>query len=182
MTCYFKAAASIELAVNGKLDVGGLISNVTEQVADDLKNLTDTAGDALKAFGKSFLGHLGIDRFEDAREFDLNNFTFKRNFDIEIPPLPQVDLSLSLNDLDVYVELDTTIDAAATLTIPLFKSNTNFGVEVSQDLQVGFIATVDLILDVKGGLDLRTGFHLKVDRDLGFKLALFSQNVSSIIL
>ena len=91
-------------------------------------------------------------------------------------------LEFKLQELDLYMLLDTEVSAEATLTIPLYVSQTPVGISLGPDLEVGVFVTLDLILSVGGAVSLRSGFHLRVDETMGFKLALFSRDVSDVYL
>lgn len=182
VTCYVKAAATAELAVNGTFDVGDMIKNVTGQIKEEFKNLTETTRSSIKAWAGNIVDEL-FDGELDSDDFSFDNFTIDKDFDIDIPPLPEVNLLFQLDHLELYMLVDTTIAAGATLTIPLYKSQTPLGLFVpNSDMEIGVFVTMDLILSVEGEIDLRTGFHLKLDDPIGFNIALFSRNVSRVIL
>ena len=186
VTCYIKGAATAELVINGKFDLGTTLSNVTEQLGAEIKNMTDTAVDSLADvalnFAKQFKKVLKHEPFEIEDLIDFDNFHVDTDIDIDLPPLPEVQLLMQIDHLDLYMALDTTISAHATLTIPLYKSQSVVGISSGEGLEIGLLATMDLILSAEGEITLRSGFHLRFDEPVGFKLALFSNNVSSIIL
>jgi hypothetical protein len=186
-TCYIKGAATAELIINGKFDLGGTLSNVTKQLGTELKNLTETTVDSLGDIAKNFLQEIKdaavkqtAFEIEDVLNFD--NLHIDTDIDIDLPPLPEVQLLMQIDHLDLYMAIDTTISAHATLTIPLYKSQSVVGISSGDDLEIGLLATMDLILSAEGEITLRSGFHLLLEKPIGFSLALFSNNVSDIIL
>jgi hypothetical protein len=193
-TCYFKAGATAELNITGAFDLGNATHNITAQVGRELKNLTDTSAAAIKTIADQVW-----DEVQDLVDFDLStkfsfeeafsfdNVTIDTDIDIDLPPLPEVQLLFQLDYLDLYVAIDTTLAAEATLTLPLFQTpvTTPFGplgISISPDLEIGIFVAIDLILSVEGEIGLRSGFHLLVEDPIGFKIAMFSSDVSDVIL
>jgi hypothetical protein len=167
--------------VNGELDVGGLITNVTEQIGDEFHNLTSSATDSVVAYVKHIKSEIANgDLHSD--DFSFDNFHIDTDFDIDIPPMPEVGLIFTIDHLDLMMIIEASLSASATLTIPLYESQSAVGIAVGDGLKIGIFATVDLILAVDGSIDLRSGFHLKLDDPVGFNLQMFSHNVSDIIL
>lgn len=190
--CYFKGGATVEFSVKGDLDAKAAITNVTEQVSREFNNLTDTTLDSLKAVAKSFPGQIkeffkgvkadGLDR-GDFDAFDFDEFNIDADFDIDMPPLPGVQLKFTLDDLELYMLLNTKLSAAATIELPLYRSPPSFyNIPITTDMHIGVSFSADLILSVEGAIDLRSGFHLKLEPPLGFQIAMFSHNVSEILL
>ncbi|KAK3302969.1 uncharacterized protein B0T15DRAFT_559532 [Chaetomium strumarium] len=192
-TCYFKAGATAELNITGSFDLGNATQNITAQIGEELKNLTDTSVAAIKTIADQVWDELGdlVDgdlstKFSFEEAFSFDNVTIDTDIDIVLPPLPEVQLLFQIDYLDLYVAIDTTIAAEATLTLPLFKTpvNTPFGplgISISPDLEIGIFVTIDLILSVEGEISLRSGFHLLVEEPIGFKIAMFSSDVSDVI-
>jgi hypothetical protein len=182
-----KGGATAELTINGTLDLGSTIKNLTAQLGRELKNLTDTAIDSLPKVFENFDDEV-VDIVEPGQEFELDKaIDFSKlevdtDIDIDLPPLPAVQILFQIDNLDLYMEIDTTIAAGATLTIPLYKSQSQFGVSSGDDLEIGLFVTMDLILSVEGEISLRSGFHLVLDDPVGFNIALFGTDVSKLIL
>ncbi|KAL2128585.1 hypothetical protein VTI74DRAFT_8998 [Chaetomium olivicolor] len=186
VTCYFTAGATARLEVNGTFDLGDTVKNVTNQLKVEFKNLTTTAIDSMKVFVDNVKKELKdipdpSEEFEFDKVFNFDNFTIDTDIDIDLPPLPEVGLLLQIDSLDLYMMIDTTLSAHATLTMPLFRSNTPLGITAGDGLELGIFVTMDLILSAEGEISLRTGFHLLLEKPVGFNLALFSQDVSEVI-
>ncbi|KAL2194248.1 hypothetical protein P885DRAFT_43434 [Corynascus similis CBS 632.67] len=183
-TCYFKGGASVALTVDGDFDFGDAFLNVTGQIVDETKNLTESLVQSLDdVVDWSELRDIFTeDDFEIDEFINFDNFQVDTDFDIDLPSLPEVQLLFQIDHLDLYVELDTTISGQATLTIPLYKSQSPVGITVAPGLEAGIFATMDLILSADAEIVIRSGFHLQLEDPVGFNIALFGKNVSSLIL
>jgi hypothetical protein len=186
-TCYLKAGATAQLTINGEFDIGERISNVTEQLGDEIKNFTSSAVESIKVMLDGAVEEIG-DIFDPTEDFDIDdvisfdNFEVDTDIDIKLAPLPEIQLLFQIDHLDLYMEIDTTIKASTTLTIPLYKSQTAVGIALTENMEVGLFATMDLILSAEGEITLRSGFHIVFDDPVGFNIAMFSSEVSDIIL
>lgn len=179
--CYLKAGATAKMTVNGTFDLGGTLKNVTEQLGEEIKNMTETAVDSITAWTK----HIADDLFAGdlhRDDFSFDNYSIDMDFDIDIPPLPEVSLLFQIDHLDLYMLIEASISAGTTINIPLFVSETPLGSSAGEDMEIGLIAAVDLILSVEGMINLRTGFHLETDGPVGFQLNLFEKDVADLIL
>jgi hypothetical protein len=184
VTCYFKAGATAQLTIGGEFDLGDTVANVTGQLREEF-------GDLIATTVKSLEDSINTDELEDLvgpGDFELDEFvnfdniSIDTDIDIDLPPLPEVQLLFQIDHMDLYMEMDTTIAAGVTLTIPLYKSQTALGLSLGEGLEAGVFVTLDLILSVEGEITIRSGFHLLIEDPVGFKLAMFGQNVSDIIL
>ncbi|KAL2264068.1 hypothetical protein VTK26DRAFT_2854 [Humicola hyalothermophila] len=178
--CYLIAGATAKMTVNGTFDLGNALKNVTEQIGEELKNMTETLADSIG----DYTGHIlkeAITFDLDAEDFSFDDYHVDMDFDIDLPPLPEVELLFQIDHLDLYMLIEASITAGSTISIPLFISQTPLGFSAGDDLLMGLVATVDLILSVEGMLNLRTGFHLQTDGPVGFKLSLFSHDVADMI-
>jgi hypothetical protein len=192
-TCYFKAGVTGQLSIDGKFDLDGTLNNLTAQFEGDFKNLTtagvsflnqelqNVQGIAKEVESLTKTGNLNFDNVVNAFA-NFNNVTFDVNITAVPPPLPEVQLLFQIDHLDLYVELDAIISAHAQINIPLYKSQGPLGVSVGSDLEIGFFVTMDLILSVDGELDIRSGFHLLLDKPVGFHIDMFGNDVSNVIL
>jgi hypothetical protein len=115
-------------------------------------------------------------------DFQDPNFDFPPidvNFDISIPSIPECELSFQFNDLELYMEIDTILSVGATYTLNLYTSQTAIGIKINDELELGFIFTIDLILSVNGEIDISSGFHIQLDK-VGINVPMFSQKIASI--
>jgi hypothetical protein len=185
--CYFKAGITANLTIDGEIDIGADVKNLTTQFGEEIKNLTETAVASLKSVGEQVLDAIEA-AFDDSRHLtlddviDFDNVTIDTDIDIVPPPLPEVQLLFQIDFLDLYVAIDFTIGAHAALSLPLFRSNTPLGVSAGDDMEIGIIVAIDLLINVDGELTIQSGFHLVLDDPTGFHIALFGQDVSDLFL
>ncbi|KAL2167198.1 hypothetical protein VTG60DRAFT_1610 [Thermothelomyces hinnuleus] len=182
-TCYFKAGASVALTIDGEFDFGDAFRNVTGQFIDEAKNLTDSLVESLDdvVHWGEIKDLFNEDDFEIDEFINFDRFDVDTDFDIDLPPLPAVNLLFQIDHLDLYVALDTTISGKASLTIPLYKSQSPVGITIAPGLEAGIFATMDLLLSAEAEMIIRSGFHLQLPDPVGFHIALFGKNVSSVI-
>jgi hypothetical protein len=84
--------------------------------------------------------------------------------------------------MELYMLLDTILSAGTTYTLNLYSSISPIGLAVGDELQVGVIFSVDLILSVEAEIDISSGFHIKLEDGIAIDIPMFDQNVSSITL
>jgi hypothetical protein len=116
--------------------------------------------------------------------FDLKDLsyplpTIDLAFDLDVPSVPDTDLQIKFDDLELYMELNTVISTGATYAIKLFATQSPLGIMVG-DLVLGAIISVDLVLAVEGEIDISSGFHIKLDDGVELNLALFGDKVSNM--
>jgi hypothetical protein len=78
--------------------------------------------------------------------------------------------------------LDTTLSAGATYTLNLYTSETPIGFAISNNLWLGVIFAIDLILDVNAEIDMSSGFHIKLDDGAALDINMFDTEVANIAL
>ncbi|KAI1398985.1 hypothetical protein F4819DRAFT_437406 [Hypoxylon fuscum] len=175
-TCYIKGVATAEFSVDGDFNATQAIQNFTGEVHDEILNVTDTAIHGIEGYFSSVADNLedGIDL--DDFDFPPINFTFN----VDMPDIPECHLKFQFDDLELYMLIDTVLSGGATYNLNLYSSNTPIGISASNELFIGVIFSVDLILSVEAEIDISSGIHLKLEDGVGLDMALFGQNVSSI--
>ncbi|KAJ6782776.1 hypothetical protein PWT90_04133 [Aphanocladium album] len=160
-------ASSIKHSVNNTLHE---IANYASQVVDDMK---DYVSNTTREFVKDITQ---LDSLSDLHGFKLPppNITF----DVDIGKLDDVSLEVVFTEAEIYVELSILFSAGITYSLNLYTSS-ELGYEVGK-VFVGFVATIDLILSVESQIELDSGFHVKFDKNMGMKLALFSDEASHL--
>ncbi|KAJ4309544.1 hypothetical protein N0V84_011448 [Fusarium piperis] len=103
------------------------------------------------------------------------------DFNIDLPEIPEFRLQFQFDGLEMYMLIDTVLSAGATYTLNLYTSTTPVGFAVSDNLEVGVIFTIDLILSVEGEINISSGFHLRLDDGVVFELGIFSDKIASIV-
>lgn len=149
---------------------------------DTVENFTDAAYDYLKD-----LADEAWDSVMDHEEFALPTFDFDFN-NVSIAPVPDANLRFSFDGLELYMLMDTTLSMDATYTLNLFNSGRYLagtpaaviGIYITENLHLGLIFTVDLILAAHADIDVSSGFHLLLDDGFAIDIALFGDDASSI--
>jgi hypothetical protein len=143
-TCYVNGKIRAELQIDDDFNATQLISNTTASIRTNVKNLTNSFEAFLEDYARNIPQKLA-DGF-DWSDLELPTFPFA--FDIDVPEIPESNLKIEFNDLELYLEFDTVLAVGATYEISLFASQTPIGIKVGSRLQLGVVAAVDLILDV----------------------------------
>jgi hypothetical protein len=179
-TCYIKGTATAQLTVNGNFNVSQAFQSFKSEVEGDVDNLTNATIDSFETYFENIGTDLtSLDIHLDDLDFPTLNNT---SFDLAVPDIPECQLLFELDDLELYMEIDTTLSAAATYTFNLYKSETPLGVSAGQDLEIGIVFTVDVILSVEAEIDISSGFHIQLNDGVAINIPMFSQNISSVTL
>jgi hypothetical protein len=98
--------------------------------------------------------------------------------------MPDTNLRIQFDDMEMYLELNTVLEVGATYEINLYSLVSPISIKVGQMLQFGVMAVVDLILLVQtpGKVDISSGFHIKVEDGVVFDIAMFGDKASNMIL
>jgi hypothetical protein len=64
----------------------------------------------------------------------------------------------------------------------LYKSETPLGISTGQDLEVGSVFTVDVILSVEAEITISSGFHIKLNDGVAINIPLLGQSISRVTL
>jgi len=178
--CYIKGTATAQLTIDGNFNVGQAFQSFRSEVESDIYNLTNATIDNFETyFEKIGTNVASLDFHLDDLDFPTLNDT---SFDLALPDIPECQLLFEFDDLELYMEIDTTLSEGATYTFNLYKSETPLGISAGQDLQVGIVFTVDVILSVEAEIDISSGFHIQLNDGVAINIPMFSQNISSIIL
>lgn len=103
------------------------------------------------------------------------------DFNLNISGIPQCHLHLEFQGLEIYVELETVI-SGSTFTMNLFTSDTPIGLAIQEEVELGVVLTVDLILDVDTEIDISSGFHLAIKDGAAIDINLFDKTISNFTL
>ncbi|KDN70968.1 hypothetical protein CSUB01_09966 [Colletotrichum sublineola] len=114
----------------------------------------------------------------DADDFDFPPLNV--TFDVDVPDFPEARLGFGFDNLELYMQLDTTLSAGLNYKLNLYTSTTPLGAAIGDDLQLGVVFAVDLILSVESEVQMSSGFHIRMDDRVSFDIALFSKNVSTV--
>ncbi|EPS39687.1 hypothetical protein H072_6528 [Dactylellina haptotyla CBS 200.50] len=167
-TCYLKANVLADLTINGSFDFGQAISNITSEVGDAISNITDGVTEYFKDVGSAFGDGFDLDDFDQPIQIDLN---------IDVPEIPQSLLTIQFDELELYTALEITFSGGVTYTLNLYTSETPIGIAID-DVFLGIVADVDLILSVEAEITISSGFHIKVDDGAVLEIPLFGQQLT----
>ncbi|KAK1977953.1 hypothetical protein LZ30DRAFT_600176 [Colletotrichum cereale] len=149
--CYIKGEAVAHLTIDGTFNATQALGDIGNEFAETFDNITTYARDYVSGVAGKLSDGL------DADDFDF-------------PPL----------NITFDVDLDTTLSAGLNYKLNLYTSTTPLGARIGDDLQLGVVFAVDLILVVESEVQMSSGFHIRMDDRVGFDIALFSKNVSSV--
>ncbi|PNP78493.1 hypothetical protein FNYG_08123 [Fusarium nygamai] len=177
-TCYIKGTATTEFIYDREFNVSRAFSNFTRQVRREIHSLADETADYIEKYIDTVADNLD-DGF-DMDDFDLPPLDY--NLNVDIPEIPEFRLQFQFDGLEVYMLIDTVLSAGATYTLNLYTSTTPAGFAVRDNLEIGVIFTIDLILSVEGEINISSGFHLKLDDGVLFDIAIFSKEISNLTI
>ncbi|KAG5804541.1 hypothetical protein H9Q74_008774 [Fusarium xylarioides] len=177
-TCYIKGTATTEFIYDREFNVSRAFSNFTRQVRREIDNLADETADYIEKYTDTVADNLD-DGF-DLDDFDLPPLDYDLN--IDIPEIPEFRLQFQFDGLEVYMLIDTVLSAGAAYTLDLYTSTTPAGFAVRDNLEVGVIFAIDLILSVEGEINISSGFHLRLDDGVLFDIAIFSKKISNLTM
>ncbi|KAF9877099.1 hypothetical protein CkaCkLH20_05365 [Colletotrichum karsti] len=170
--CYVKGKATAHLTIDGTFNATKVAKDIGNEFVETFDNLTTYAKDYVSGVAKKL-----SDGF-DAEDFDFPPLNI--TFDVDVPEFPECSLGFGFDDFEMYMELDTTLSAGLTYTLNIYSSKTPLGSQIGDDLLLGVVFNVDLILSVETEIQMSSGFHIKMDDGVMFDIALFSKNVSSV--
>lgn len=178
--CYIRGVASVQAAISdNNFNLTQAIDSLETQIGDEIDNLTSTAIDAVTDFIGDFVEDV-ITFNVTADSFSFDDYSIDTDFNIEMPPLPECSLKFTFDGLELYLQMGIFLNG--TYTIPIFKSQSPFGISFGSELEMGVFLAVDLILSANSGLDIESGFHIKFEDGILFEIAMFGKNVSNVAL
>lgn len=154
------------------------LHNVADNITDTLDDIAETA---LSYTGK-YLNNTWENLQDGISLADFEPPPMDVDFNIEIPDMPECRLKFSFDGLELYMMLDSKLSANITYNLNLYSSKTPIGISVGKDTQIGVVFTVDLILSAEAEVDIRSGFHIKLDDGASFSLAMFADNLTDTTL
>jgi len=111
---------------------------------------------------------------------DLDLPPLNIDFNINVPSIPEIVLQLQFDGLELYVELDTTFSGELTYNLNLYTSETPIGFSIGDDLFLGVVVDVDLILSADANITISSGFHILLDDGAQLEIPLFSNSSADI--
>ncbi|TVY40164.1 hypothetical protein LSUB1_G002141 [Lachnellula subtilissima] len=179
--CYVRGTATTQFTVPGNFNASRAFDNVTSEVKFDTDNIWNTFVDATENYTKNYTKNLPSDIFSGDFEIDDLDFpTIPFDLQLAMPEIPECQLRYQFDGLELYMQIDTILTGGATYQINLFTTESPVGIKISDDFEIGVIFTIDLILSAEVGMDISSGFHIKLHDGAAINIAMFSKNVSSI--
>ncbi|KAK7740638.1 hypothetical protein SLS62_011050 [Diatrype stigma] len=168
--------ATASLSIDGDFDALQAFQNLTDQVGGQIENITDTTWDWVQDAVGDVVDNLadGID------SSDFNLPPLDLDFNVQYPDIPECHLQFQFDGLELYLMLNTALSGGADYQLPLYSSNTLYGLSLDKDTFIGVIFSVDLILSLNADINFTSGIHIKIDDGAAIDLSLFGNSVSSI--
>ncbi|KAH6717353.1 hypothetical protein BKA61DRAFT_573392 [Leptodontidium sp. MPI-SDFR-AT-0119] len=176
-TCYIKGLATAQFTINGNFNFSQAFDNVTSEIAGEIGNFSTAVVDYVQKTINDTTTNIRKDGL------DIDDFDFppiEIDFDIDIPDIPECELEFQFDQMELYMQVDTILSSGATYTINLYTSRTPIGFAVGDDLMIGIVFTVDLIIAVETEIDISSGFHIQLNDGIAINIPIFNHNVSSI--
>ncbi|CAM1509653.1 Fc.00g033920.m01.CDS01 [Cosmosporella sp. VM-42] len=176
--CYITGTARTNFVYDGDLNVTETFDNFTNEIKNEVVDLADSVVEYIEDYFDGVKTKLrdGI----DLDDFDLPTMPF--DFNVDLPEIPEFGIDIQFDGLEVYMLIDTVLSAGVTYTLNLFTSETPVGFAVGNELEIGVIFSIDLILTVEGQIDISTGFHIRLEDGAAVNIVMFSERVSRVTL
>lgn len=157
-TCYIKGDAFARLRLDGDFSLNDTMQVIEDEVSDTIEDI------------KTWIDEIEID------------FT---GFEIDVPPPSGIDFNLDLEELpgavlelefsgvELYVDLSTVFGAGLTYKLTLYMQG--YSIDLGEDLFLGVVFSVDLIVSLESEIEIQHGFHIKFDEDVLLRVAMFSK-------
>jgi hypothetical protein len=175
-TCYIVGEATAQLTVSSDFNGTQAFDQIVNQTQSDFENLESTAINYVKT---------ALETMIKSDPFDINQFSPPTmgniTFDLNVHSLPQALLQLQFDGLELYVQLDTTLDISASYKVNLFTPQTPLGLAVP-GMDIGVWFTLDLLLDADANIDMASGFHIKFVDGVQINIPMFAPEASDIEL
>jgi len=174
--CYIKGLARAKLTIDGSFNGG--------EVMDDVKNSTKNTFNSITGYWNNVTNVVK----GNVKNFTLDEITTE----IEQLPPPHIDFNVHLEfpdyqlqvafvNTELYVELSTILSSGLSYSLTLYSSK-NLGVDLGNDLLLGVVFSIDLLLSVENEIEISSGFHVKLDDEVLMTIALFSKQASGLQL
>jgi hypothetical protein len=156
---------------------------VTTSIEKEVSNITTTAVKYVENYVENFVENVTTSILSDGFQIsDLDFPPLDLDFDVDIPALPASDLKFQFDGLELYMDINTKLSSGATYTLNLYTSDTPIGFAVTNELLIGVVFAVDLIISVESEIDISSGFHIQLHDGIAINIPMFNKNVSSITL
>ncbi|KAL2073899.1 hypothetical protein VTL71DRAFT_11225 [Oculimacula yallundae] len=175
-TCYIKGLATARFTIDDNFDFVETFQNYTSEFTNEIENLV------IETF-------VYVNKVIETTEnntndgFDLDDVEFPPvdfSFDLNLHELPDCQLEFQFDSLELYMAIDTKLLGGVTYTINIFQLPSPLVLDLGDDLELGVIFTVDLILSVETEIEISNGFHISLNDGAVIQIPIFGQNVSKM--
>ncbi|CAK7231737.1 hypothetical protein SBRCBS47491_008033 [Sporothrix bragantina] len=203
--CYVTGQVTTELTIIPPSGSNGTTANLTSLAhvfVDDVANITETVLDDITGLLKNDTKALLASPDPDTIKAFFHNLT-RPTIDVDFSlvetaatlvedNLPEYGFSLTLDGFEVYVQTQLEVTGSVTYKVNLYTSETDYGIKEGDNLELGVVLTVDLLMNANlgaegsngvadGGIEVDSGFHLRMNDGLALIVDLFGNNVSDIV-
>lgn len=163
-TCYSKGKATAFLSIDSNFNADLMMDTLGDAMADTMEQVTD------------WVEEISFD--VDDLDFDIPPLNV--DLDIDVPDFPEAELELQLDNVELYVALDTTISGGLTYQVNLFRTQ-GMAIQVNQQMFMDIGFSIDLILSTEAELTIQSGFHIKLNNGSRLRMALFAEESSDMV-
>lgn len=180
-SCYLRGLAKGELSLPCNFNASRTWDNIKEEFKDTVEEIVSAAENYT-----TDMEHEIRENWNHLDEVEFPTLDLDLDVNISAAMIPESNLRFSFDGLELYMLIDTTLSLGSTYTVTLYNSALEtpspLGISITEDVFLGMVFTVDLILIAQATLDIRTGFHLLLDDGFAIDIALFGDDASGITL
>lgn len=192
-TCYVTGQVTAELAITpppgsgNNFNASANISSVAHAFVGDVANITTAVLDDVEAAIKNATADLKSSPSLAGLRKAFDDLTEPPTIDADFAlaaavALPEYQFRLTLDAFDLFIQTQTSVSGAATYTVNLYTSESEVGLRLGNGVELGIVLTVDLLMSLDAGLQIDSGFHLRLDDGLALNVDLFGNDVADIVL
>ncbi|EPS45648.1 hypothetical protein H072_352 [Dactylellina haptotyla CBS 200.50] len=173
-SCYLQTNMTATITMNEAVDIKQEIKRISVAV----QNVTNATFEYVQNYTRGTTTNLkdGI---------DLDDFNFPPldvDFNIDTPKLPGAVLTFQFDGLEIYVALNTVFSSGVTYVINLYTLPSPLGLQITKDLFIGVVPSIDLILSAEQEINISSGFHIRFNDGFILETELFGVNVTQTVL
>ncbi|KAF2209960.1 hypothetical protein CERZMDRAFT_86597 [Cercospora zeae-maydis SCOH1-5] len=169
-TCSLKGVVAGELSLSRDFNISQTVDEVKVEISESFDNFTM----GVERYIDNFVDEIG-DQITEAN-WDFDGFEFPTTdvtFDADITSIPDTNLRSTFDELELYMLIDSTLSLGSTYALLLYRSQGPRGLKITDDLELGLIFDVELILSAEVAGTIASGLHLKIDDGFAIDMVLF---------
>ncbi|KAK5991692.1 hypothetical protein PT974_07725 [Cladobotryum mycophilum] len=171
--CYIAGKARAKLTANGSLNVTKIANKAKTSIEHTFQNINAYLNNITNVIGKDIKNLDAADIPHDVSKIPPPPFDFDTDLEFS-----EYTLEVEFENTEFYIELETVVSAGITYTFSIYSSK-NLGADID-GLFFGVVFSVDLILSVENEIDIKSGFHIKLDDKMLMTIALFAKEASHL--